>query len=359
MQKTVYKGGNNHIKILSPVHIGSGEVYSPLNFYCEINDDQPAFTLFYHINSEKLISKLFEEKKIDYPLLESGNFRKIRQIFHGYLKKNRNFLNKITLYSYYADIEVYKKYQELLNNPRNESKLEIQRLQYGVVKKKHIIPGSSIKGSIRTAILSFLGNENIRGKNHFKGRDFETAITGGIRNDPFNNLIVGDIEIDPEFSTIFEGKEIKKNPENENKTPKGFFEAIFDYGENGHKCSILIQNQLEFRNFKYKIISVDEIKKITADFYYNRFEEEYKKFYKKNRADFDSSEVDIIKQELYNAKKDGKGILRIGHFSHAECMSVDGFRNIKGKRIGSNSNVYGTSRTLADGFYPFGWIIWN
>lgn len=174
-------------------------------------------------------------------------------------------------------------------------------------------------------------------------------------------MIVGDIEIDTERSTVVEATELKKNPENK-KTgpPKGFFEVIeFDEDNEFHNFSLTLQNSINFEECGYEIDSIDELKKITSDFYYNRFEEEYKNFYA-NKEKLRNGEIKRIKKSLEKARNNGKGILRIGHFSHAESMTMDTFRNIQEKEIKAlGKRVHGSTRTLADRSAPFGWVIWE
>ncbi|PID26394.1 MAG: type III-A CRISPR-associated RAMP protein Csm5 [Candidatus Cloacimonadota bacterium] len=366
MNKIKFTGGDNKLQIISPIHIGSGDVYSPLDYYCGIEEEEEDFSTFFYFNSEKLLEKMFKAKAIDLKVLDSGNFRLIRKKFYEYLTKNEDLLEELSSYSYFASKKLYYDYRNAINNPKNESKMEIQRVLYNPLKNKHIIPGSSLKGSLRTAVLSYLANKfrsSLGRRSYFNGNDFEKDVVGKINEDPFNSLIIGDIETDPLDSTIVEARELKKNPKNKNRTPKGFYEVINYNEEESLKFSIVIQDSMIFRKLNnFKIKSVDQLKKISADFYYNKFSEEYDKFYdtSHDNADFYIDDMNDIKDKLFKAKESGKGILRVGHFSHAECMSIDNFRKIKGKYIKSlKKEVHGTTRTLADGYFPFGWVIWE
>lgn len=51
----------------------------------------------------------------------------------------------------------------------------------------------------------------------------------------------------------------------------------------------------------------------------------------------------------------GTFLLRIGHYSHVECMTITD--NMPETRMQKGRLLpFGTTRTLADGIYPFGWI---
>jgi hypothetical protein len=83
------------------------------------------------------------------------------------------------------------------------------------------------------------------------------------------------------------------------------------------------------------------------DFYKDKMEQEHKIFYK-------GSEVEKISDQLLNISFDDNSfLLRLGRFSGVESVTLDKYRNPKpsGKK-----SVWGTSRNLAEGLFPIGWI---
>jgi hypothetical protein len=58
--------------------------------------------------------------------------------------------------------------------------------------------------------------------------------------------------------------------------------------------------------------------------------------------------------EIANIKTN-ETLIRIGHFSHVECITLDGVREPKTRSVSGRPMPYGTTRTLANGLYPFGW----
>ena len=53
--------------------------------------------------------------------------------------------------------------------------------------------------------------------------------------------------------------------------------------------------------------------------------------------------------------KTNETLIRIGHFSHVECITLDDVREPQTRTVKGKRMPYGTTRTLANGLYPFGW----
>jgi len=366
------------IEIVSPVHIGSGNDATSMDYILYFERGEEWGSVIF-IDTPKMVQEFVGRGIITIAELEKGDFKRIRSIFIEQLNENKKDREKFELFSYpiYYGSEFARIYSNSITDLRSEKQLLLNTLQKNVITQEAAIPGSSIKGSIRTAVLSHIANRDKditkskytpndydSVKRMGKGRLFEEAVAGKIDKDPFKNLIVKDITVPVSNIGIVKAQEIKKNTSKE-PTPKDFLEAFLpsQYFEERvfYNLDLILQDKLYFSTHNLTISSIDEIKAICADFYMQKFEFEYIRFYSDvSRRDFDCQDIDQLRSLLTEAKSQGKGILRVGHYSHAESITVDTFREIEGKFIASiGKKVFGTTRTLADGIMPFGWVIFE
>lgn len=130
------------ITTLSPVHIGTGEVYEPTNY---VIDDDKLYgfdeVLFYKSLSNE-DKKLFTSKLNDY-----------MQIIDFY-KSKKDEAKKIAYFECNISKRVKKRYDSQYNKDgsKNKNQLEIQTTFKNPNTYRAIIPGSSIKGMLDTVL---------------------------------------------------------------------------------------------------------------------------------------------------------------------------------------------------------------
>jgi CRISPR type III-A-associated RAMP protein Csm5 len=127
------------IKILTPVHIGSGEELSPLEYFV---DRERGF--FHRLN----MNSLFQDEKFR-PFLNTFINEAARRRNIGDIVKDHSLLRRHILYSLSVSAEAR---QPLLTNPANVK-------TYIKSAGRVFIPGSSLKGSILSALLWFVLKE--------------------------------------------------------------------------------------------------------------------------------------------------------------------------------------------------------
>ncbi len=130
------------ITVLSPVHVGTGEVYEPTNYVIDKDvlygfDD----VLFYH--------SLGDEDRKSF----TGKLNNYMQIIDFY-KSKKEEAKKIAFFECKVSKEVFKKYDAKYNKDgsKNKNQLEIQTTFKNPNTHRAIIPGSSIKGMLDTAL---------------------------------------------------------------------------------------------------------------------------------------------------------------------------------------------------------------
>ncbi len=135
------------LKAVTPVHIGNGEEYEPFAYVVKNGK-------MYLIDEKKFADFMKQEGKSEdfLKVCETGNILKIRSFIYRNFKESTSF----------AEIEVSPEFEKLYNkNIENTASNQHKIINQLVVMKTQknsfsylpIIPGSSIKGAIRTAIL--------------------------------------------------------------------------------------------------------------------------------------------------------------------------------------------------------------
>ncbi len=358
---------NRQIEIifLSPVFVGNGEVASPMEY--TIIDEE-----LLYFNTTKVLNYLIEQKKISFNLLNTGKYREIRQIIYSEFQKNKKMLNFVEHKTAIASDNFFNDFQEITNKKSNK-RFELEKMSYNSITSNYILPGSSIKGAIRTAIESFIADKKNLSKTLLYKKNayreiYKKQISGGIEKDPFKNFVVSDLDIPKTEIAIVKPEEIKKNKRKEEKPspPKNYVEAILPFywlgkeSPTSHFFSISLLEHLSFDTEKIssfdieKISSFSRIREITTDFYKKVFDAEFEKFYK-FRTEIE--ELEYLKSDIETYLNKGWGIMRLGHYSHAESMTLENYKKIIGRKFrNKNENIFGTTRTLAEKELPFGWI---
>ena len=127
------------IKVLTPVHIGSGEELTPLEYFIDRERG-----LFHRLN----MNSLFQDDKFR-PFLNTFISEATRRRNIGEIVRDHSLLRRHILYSLPISAEAR---QPLLTNPANVK-------TYIKSAGRVFIPGSSLKGSILSAILWFVLKE--------------------------------------------------------------------------------------------------------------------------------------------------------------------------------------------------------
>ena len=130
------------ITTLSPVHIGTGEVYEPTNFVIDKNRFYVFDEALFYKSLEPMDREKFNKKLNDY-----------MQVIDFY-KDNKESAKKIAFFECSVSKEVENAYfkQKNKDGTKNKNQLEIQKTFKNPNTQRAIIPGSSIKGMFDTAL---------------------------------------------------------------------------------------------------------------------------------------------------------------------------------------------------------------
>ena len=168
------------LRIISPVVIQTGETYG----FMEILPSWKTCTGKL-LDIGKTLSNLDERTLMSFvDYVDSQKYNEARELF---LKREGVIKGSSIIFT-------QKSYDKIKEN----SNIEISKPIVNPMTNKPYIPGSSIKGALRTAFLEYKRDKELLPQEKEKTKDFEYKIlgnNGGILDDPFKNLLVSDFFI--------------------------------------------------------------------------------------------------------------------------------------------------------------------
>lgn len=387
--KQIYK-----IKIepLTAVHIGTGEKLLPLD-YTLASPNSSETKRYVKFSSDKIIDSILKsgtsrQKQELQTASESNNINDLCQFFQKYFYLGIDYDGIIT--KDFANLFSKKIKDGLFSNSLEVSQI----LHYG---KDSYIPGSSIKGAIRTAILnkSLLKDlpqdiyEDLKKMaNNERQKDFKKAgrYEGKIQNRALEMLPVKDIDnakLDP-FRCVeiadcnFSSKSLlvgcMENVKIDRFTKKLCSESMQiisesipgRLAENKISSDFVIRINEDLQNIELNNgfcinlqISLKEIISACNFFFKKQFNEEYSKFYKNA---YDKVDKILELKEIIDSiseNSENEFLLRVGRWSQIEYVIFgNDFRNPKTPSKKGKIMPYGTSRTVLNyngQYLPMGW----
>ncbi|MDQ7032499.1 MAG: type III-A CRISPR-associated RAMP protein Csm5 [Desulfonauticus sp.] len=361
------------LEILTPVHIGTGEELDSLNYVLR-KIGQDAFVFL--IDASRWFADNAQNPDVA-NVLKDYNYLELRRIL-GYARDIEKYARaRIPV----RTSNLVDLYQEAMQGRRNENELRISLLPRNVVGDYPYLPGSSIKGAIRTAVGSVWAHQVTKTAERMcSDRDRRTqecfpsynkVIFGRPECDVFKYLKISDGIVSKDSTEIVRPEEVSRNPE-KTSPAKGYLEvikglcsgnqvkikvrlSIGDFIDKDFKEKDRQGREFDFAQRKIRSFDLEQLISNLNNFYCPKFEQELEKFYSCSHLSHVAANLQPV-QEKIKQMDSNQALLRLGHFSHVECVTWDKVRMPKGKRIGG-SNVYGTTRTLANGQCPFGWVL--
>ena len=365
--------------VLTPVFVGSGQTLDPLRY--TIQKDRNGKIILHHFDLERWVLDHAENTAFS-AVLESSNYREIRRIIQKDLRTgehNDPSQGSISHYSLTRRVvlnqELLTKFNDELSKSDSKNQLLIDGALTNPLTGRLLIPGSSIKGAIRTAILDWL-NENYSLKLKEERYPMQVAdeIFGKIQEHAFKALKIADFEIPSNQGMIFTAEEKKKNSDRSG-TPKNACEAassrICEQLGNYELFSSIVlgfnrdsHQKLVIKSFSKPGVSVNQeqfnwkrLCEVTTEFFRERFHEDMQNFYEKPHLNHTKTTLRQIEEMVQEIDTEREMLLRVGHYSHIDCVTIRKHRPMVRRAKDGTSFGPNTTRTLADGIYPFGWVI--
>lgn len=344
------------LEVLTPVHIGSGDTSDPLDYVIDAKD---GIDYFCQIDLEAWLEDYPEQEELT-KILDRGNLAVIRKYIAEHLDADIYTRNRARILS--ADIA--KKYQAHIANTGSPNQLLIDPALKNPLTGGLLIPGSSLKGAIRTAVIDFLDQQwNLSLKNTRNPREYTQVLEralGTISDNAFKQLKVGDFEATNSASAVVTAKEKSIKPDKTSNTPKNSCQVclstateeeaqeIFGRVAIGKQCATKDAVLSCSMNGRTESWNLAELMQLVNSFYKKRYINEKSNFY--NQPHFAKSRaVTKFLDAQFESIQPNQMILRVGHYSHIESMTIT-----NNKPMGKKG--FGKTRTLANGIYPFGWV---
>ncbi len=350
---------------LTNIHVGTGNELSQYDFIVLGYEDNKYFVRFDFFKFMKSLSR----DKLNWfmKLLEWNNVEELKRFVE------RNIMDKAVLYKVRLNrnFDLSKKIYELPRNPFTQ---------------EPYIPGSSIKGAIRTSIMYYLNKKFYENKSFIhdvkRGRDYEAIIADygfvkekrfydrrqkrevekkivvqNIERDPFRLISLSDAIFPVGSETINKALYFHKFKKKE-ETKEVYLETIkgcfIENKEFQTEINFAVNDnflKLEGKYIPRFCFNLNEITKMCNTFYYQKFIEK-KALYKNVLRGFYKEEIfekieSRFKEILKFNESDAsikKCIVRLGRFSQIENYLL------------KNDNVERKTRRIDNSGYPFGFL---
>jgi CRISPR-associated protein Csm5 len=336
------------LHIISPTHIGSGEVYEPTSFWIEKGEKTNKLIEF---NELKFIESLTVEERNHFNRLAlSGTDNSLIDIMK-FINKKEPVGRKIGVFP-----ELVRAYDKIFIDNRLKD-FAIERTSFLKNSSLPYIPGSSIKGSIRTAYLNKLAktkgiknaDSNYKYKGGFGGKKFEGDLLEGTFNeDPFRMIKISDfLPVEETVRThimwsINQKRDIKKNQYRDarnqsNKVEtivkKSIFEGTINIDEPHRNARII------------NPINKEELLSPLNHFSLTLFNNEINII--KSLTGKSTGLLESVQKEFYDTGKLGESafLLKIGRYSGSEAMTIENNRSVMIK-VRNGPNRYDDKSTL-------------
>lgn len=368
------------ITTLSPVQLGSGEDFYPTNYV--ITDegwlhhfDELALSYALKGNLSKL-SNALESQRGDDMILS------IQRLIREYSKD----LSKLAFYSLpvsHGFLNFYKSRigqvaQRETGNKRIVNRLQISRTFIHPHKHVPIIPGSALKGAIRTAIVNELAQHKLAELKHQASKKVQEKVLGysRVNEDPMKFFKVSDAEYHHSYlpTEIMFSVSRKRKPKANYEPAEGvstYMEVISPYRFQAFTSDLRFVEAMDQKKNSHIPSSFAEVAKACNAYYLPKLKLELEQL--SQQADYlDSDYVAAINQLIESEwetmlKANKIFVLRLGKFSGAQDKTLDGLKSIAikvGKRDYENKPETHEVRLAAEidtkqkhGLLPFGWVL--
>lgn len=342
--------------MLTPIHIGDGSQLEPLEYV--IKDR------FYKVNLEDWLSTLSSEKYDEFKKLTGREYAQKSTLtqLRKFVRDNID-IDRFTEWSTDVSEAVKKRYNERFDAPENQLPMS----PFIRTANRPYLPGSSIKGAMRTAYLSFLksqhGNLRERKSADLVEGELLKAITPGkegkpprfaIDKDPFRVVKIKDAFL-PDGATLF--AEITNYNKKENRLNPTNIQILSEvtYGElMGKSISMGIELSIMKSAFLHPGSGIDRIHgdklslanllKTCDSFYKDALKEERDKFLNGLSG---ADHIRNIYEKILGSVKNGY-LFRIGFGSGLISMTIS-------EDLRTEKN-YGKSKHLVEGKFPMGFV---
>ncbi len=346
---------------LSPIHIGTGEDYEPINYVIDKMDIKTADgkivkrDYMFIFDEMEFYSKLDNAKKQQFNQIVSDTAYDARFKLYGFIVSNKDIAKKISFQKVWVFPSVANDYYDGIGKIVQKegkgknvfNKFMIAKTYISPNTNKPILLGSSLKGSISTAYQEELFKQEKQGSKEEKYKNVEQKMLKPTKENLFKNFLIADAN--PTKSATFIDEAVNKKRKRETK-------------EESDGVKIRIQSIMQTSEFITQVtikekLNFEEIMESCNSHYLPLF---------KSQFDFNSDEFTrkslsdnfVKKYENFTLQKN-QFLLKVGKYSGARAVTVDGIRNIKIMQGRNKPERYSNEETTfwCTNKLPFGWVL--
>lgn len=327
------------LKPISPIHIGTGEAYEPMNYVIDKGEDDKYY--MYVFDEFEFFKKLDDKSKDEFMKIASDATGDGISKLQKFIKEKSSLARKVSYHKIQALKNIAEDYNDKIGKVVQRegggkkviNQLVVEKTLTSPNLKKAIIPGSSLKGAIATAFGEML---------YKKSKSYDTK-------EYFSNFLVADSEVIESHTFASVATNIKRNrASRDQNASKGIpvrYEAINSKSE--FKTTFTIKNNK---------FGIEELIKACNSHYLPIFTSQF---------DYETDEFtrealsDKFIEKYENLKlADNQFLLRVGKHSGARAVTVDGVRKIK---IMKGKGKYSIEKEETTAWLinkqPFGWLL--
>lgn len=315
------------VEPITPIHIGTGNILTPLEY--------KTGNKYLRFSSDSILSRIAADKSLSLEFEKTTQSNDMSK-YHEFFDKNCSYDD--VLYTCLMTDEFRKKYFENKQKDPTQNAAQVYEIFRDTNSPHPVIPGSSLKGSIRTAVLQGLLNQitdaeynKLEDEFNFlkdnQKKSFDAKLQKKIlqhtdaKTDPFRAVEIADCKFDGRNGQIVGlVKNISTLKNGELKAIEKLqiqVEAILGSIIGSDKISesvLRINEKLQNLNGVSRRITADTIINFCNEFYIKQFEDEYEFFYKNayDKVDLISKLKIILSNSI---KEKNTFIVRVGRFS--------------------------------------------
>ncbi len=359
---------------LSPLHLGTDEEYTPTNYVIDNG-------LLYAFSPEAL-AHLPEKARKELDRLTCGHvnrdtLQRIQALFYDH----RAHLIPHAARCIPVPQAVEEHYKDRIGKTANReqngktviNQLEIERTAWDAFTGHPILPGSGLKGALRTAILNHFNTydqlpKDIQG-NRNPNQPLQEEILGGkFQSDPLRLLHIADAHpVDDAMTTVRFAVNLSKNPDPDKQTQAQTnnlyqrLEVIAPMQPQAFHATLNLHNARDYGDLFKRVIDLETLQKACTEFYVPKLIPELRNSRISQTWRNQIGQLLEVFQRASNIL-----LLRLGRHSGAECVTLDNLRQIRIMRGKANPVWldHATTLRLASDRptgtpepIPFGWVL--
>ena len=328
------------LKPISPIHIGTGEAYEPMNYVIDKGADDRYY--MYVFDEFKFFKELDDKSKEEFKKIASDATDVGILKLQKFIKENSSLAKEVSYYKIQALKNIAEEYNEKIGKVVQRegggkkviNQLVVEKTLISPNLKKAIIPGSSLKGAIATAFGEMLLK---------KSKSYDTK-------EYFSDFLVADSEVIESHTFASVATNIKRNRE-----PRG------QNGSQGIPVRYeAINSKSEFKTtftIKNNKFGIDELIKACNSHYMPIFTSQFD--YETDEFTREALSDKFIEKYEHLKLTDNQFLLRVGKHSSARAVTVDGVRKIKIMQGRGQKPKISDEETTAwlINKQPFGWLL--